>query len=191
MNEMPQFWMIKTTPGDNLQLSYWPDFCGEQVVAIGWEKITVNPTVTALANLKIDVAKSYPGSKQHIDYIASTIWGFARDWQEGDVAIICRGWAANQAKDVHLYGFAIVRGFFYDPKPRWQWKFKRKARIRCIDADVPVSLFQNMLGAARQTTHRIQPIRFQNFSNAIKQRFPNLWGDLIIANNSVKFWDEP
>lgn len=124
--------------------NYWPLFIEEGVVAIGCPKINTNPLTASEVELRNEIAR-FPEYRDP-DAAARGLKKFAQ-LQPGDLLLICDGYAPNQAKDVHIYGFARVEGPFMDgPRHDDDWRFKHKAVVQAIDRDVPKDLIAVALG---------------------------------------------
>ena len=108
-----QCWLIKTTEGGPGYRDHWDDFQSEKVVAVGWQAIKHDPA-------QFETLEHYQ-SRIKSKYAASIIYKFAHDWQEGDTAIICTGFAANQRKDVYLYGIANIGKYYFEKSSSW-WR---------------------------------------------------------------------
>ncbi len=131
----------------------------------GWPAIKYDPSVfKSLEQYRKQINSKY---KWNTDFATSTIFKFAHEWRENDIALICTGYAPNQTKDVYVNGMARIGKYFYDKKSQW-WRFKRQAFITPIDRYVPIKLFQKFLiKSARQTTHG--PFSQNNFHAFLKK----------------------
>lgn len=145
-------WIIKTTEGGPGNIDHWLNFQEEKVVAVGWRIVKYDP-------MQFKSREEYRKLMNsnfvdwNVRHAASTIYNFAHEWQVGDTAIICTGYAPNQTKDVYLYGVAKIGRYFYDKSSLW-WRFKRQAEITLIEQKVPISIFKKYLGgSSRQTIH--------------------------------------
>ena len=82
---------------------------------------------------------------------------------EGDEVFLCQGYAGNQEKDVHVYGFAKVKGpAYYDEHSMW-WYIKRQADVWEVQhRQVPVVSLRNTLnkGSLTHAIHEISEISF-------------------------------
>lgn len=166
----PQCWIIKTTEGGPGYPDHWDDFQSEKVVAVGWPAIKYDPAQFESFELYLRHLKSK--YKWDTRYGASTIYKFAHEWQAGDIAIICTGYAANQTKDVYLYGIAKIGRYYFDKSSSW-WSFKRNADITLIERNIPIDIFKKTLGGSlRQTIHGpFSDEQFQKFKKAIGIRY--------------------
>src|ERR1035441_4397978 len=169
MNEKPRYWAIKTTEGGSGQNDHWREFLDEQVVAVGWKPVKINPDqfrdrrnqfidkVVDRYGRTLRAGGSSPG------YAARTIYKFANEWREGDVALICAGYRPNQTKPVRIYGIARVGAFFFDRHLKW-WAFKREAEITPIDEYVAVRHLIPIFGESmRLTIHPRSEAQFRRF----------------------------
>jgi hypothetical protein len=167
------YWLIKTTEGGPGFTDHWADFLSEKVVAVGWPAIKNDPSQFD----SIEQYRQHLKSKYRWDttFASSIIFKFAHEWQEGDIAIICTGYAPNQTKDVYVNGIALIRKYFYDKKSQW-WHFKRHAVITPIDRDIPVKKFQKfIIRSARQTIHGpFSRDKFHAFMNEVDITDPEI-----------------
>lgn len=145
-------WLLKTTRGPTGP-SHWPQFQEEGVVAIGWQELQQDPSQLSDEQLHEQLQRVFRGVRQPVCHIVRQIRDFQQRWQDGDLAIICRGWAPNQSKPVLLYGFAREGRFQFD-YPSW-CHMKREAVLQSVEARIPVRVFSQTLGmgSARQTIH--------------------------------------
>ena len=121
------YWALKTTSGKTGK-QHWPSFLAESVIAVGWADIPVDPSKVDDDKLRAAIAKTYPDDD--VSGAAKKIRRFV-DLKGGDIVVLCRGYAANQSKNVHIYGLARVTGAFRDDKKtRWDWRFKHNAVIQ-------------------------------------------------------------
>lgn len=167
----PRYWLIKTTEGGPGFTDHWADFLSEKVVAVGWPAIKYDPSqFEHLEQYRKQIKAKY---KWDTSFASSTIFKFAHEWQENDIAIICTGYAPNQTKDVYINGIARIGKYFYDKKSKW-WRFKRQAVITPLDRYVPIKIFQKFLiKSSRQTIHGpFSQHKFQAFVNEIGCRLP-------------------
>jgi hypothetical protein len=145
-------WVIKTIEGGPGNIDHWDNFQNEAVVAVGWQSIRDDPMSfdSFEAYFEHLSSKKYRWNCRHA---ASTIYKFAKEWQDGDIALICTGYAPNQTKDVYLYGIAEGGSYFFDGSSKW-WRFKRHAKIMPVEQYVPVDLMRKIFGGSlMQTIH--------------------------------------
>ncbi len=109
----PTYWAIKTTEGGgDHSPEHWPMFERENVVAIGWEKVSINPADVDDVDLLAAVKAAYPGKKPGTDsFSVRTIRDFV-DIPNDSIILVCRGYTQNQRDHlpVHIYAFARVTG---------------------------------------------------------------------------------
>jgi len=152
-------WIIKTTEGGPRRANHWEDFQDECVVAVGWSLIRydprdfVNRREQFIQQVKAKYGKAFVQWRGKPGHAASTIYKFANEWQNDDIAIICTGYAPNQTKEVFIYGVASVSQFSFDKRSKW-WTFKRDADITSIKEWVPVRQLRPIFGGSlRKTIH--------------------------------------
>lgn len=170
---MRKYWALKTRedidPEHGDYHPCWENFKSEGVIAIGWK---LSPEFHKSRSILEDVAfddlvkdlksTSYhertPRADRQAKIAANTILKFTNEVSVGDRVLLCQGYAANQRKDVYIYGFAQVDGpTKYDEDSDW-WSFKRKAKIGfIIEAEVTKGFLAEILkkGSLRQTLHKI------------------------------------
>ena len=180
-----QYWVIKTTEGGPSYTDHWKDFQAEKVVGLGWSDIEDDPTKFS----NYQEFFEYLDSKYdwNVHHAARTIYTFARKWQVGDIALICRGYSPNQKKDVYLYGRALITGkYFYDHNSEW-WAHKRKAKIRPIERYIPLNIFVDTFGGAMLSTVHgpFSEEQFREFSKEVKGLYPELWKEPFTENEPV------
>lgn len=158
----PGYYVLKTTEGDNGP-NHWLDFVREGVVAIGWTNVRRDPL--RMTNPQLDVVVG-PAARRLIRHF--------QNMPNDSLALICRGYAPNQRSRVHVYGIARVTGPFYmDPRPRWNWRFKRSAVIQPIYQDVARATIARALAlhGSRLTIHNLDRPPIQGLG---QQKFNNL-----------------
>jgi hypothetical protein len=153
-----EHWAIKTTSGGSDSLEHWPKFRRENMVAIGWEDLDVNPANVTSHQLRVAVARSFPHYRpRQIDFAINTIQKFI-EMPDGSIILVCRGYSPNQEKPVHIYAFARITGKFRAYAPNGQeWRFKRPAVIQEIGEALPPATVAKALGkdSLRQTMHAL------------------------------------
>lgn len=166
----PNFWVLKTRSGKTWT-DYWQKFKSEEVVAIGWERLTLDPSSSTRDQIERQLDKVYDddevGSPSRA---AGTILKFVNQWEEGDLVLLCRGFPSNAYRDVFFYGYARVEGdFFFDEKDP-QRKFKRPATLQEVEIRLPKDLYvetlerQSLIG----TMHKLTAEQFSNFRDQVK-----------------------
>ena len=160
----PRYWALKSTSGPTGE-PHWASFVAESVIAIGWEKINVDPCNVSEAQLSKAIAAAYP-KKDDPKHAASTIKKFV-DLNIDDIVLICRGYKHDQKKPVHIHGVARVTGKFRnDRSSNWRWRFKHDAVIQVIDMFLPKDVVANALekGTLMQTIHQLDRSKFERLT---------------------------
>ncbi len=157
----PSYWAIKTSEGGGKNSKeHWSMFEREKVVAIGWERVAIDPSRVNAAELLVAVHAAYPDNKPGADNFAvRTI----RDFVElpiDSLMMICRGYTPNQSdgKSVQVYAFARVTGqLMAVPYVAGQWRFRRPAMLQGIYKTLSVGVMRDLLklGSLRQTMHQL------------------------------------
>jgi len=153
------YWILKTSAGAEGR-SYWPEFKGERVVAIGWEDIALNPLEASEEDMKRAIASAYPDD---VKRTLSKVMAFCRRFWPGDRILVIRGFTALQSTEVFVYGLATVWGdFIFDADSHW-WKYKMGAFIEPVERGVPAREMRHLLGMGTclQTIHAIDWARFR------------------------------
>ncbi len=174
-------WVIKTTkggPGEKGEGDYWDNFLLENVVALGWPELDKNPTDYNYNDFLHEVRSCYPEEENregdnNVGHIASTIYSFACCWQSGDIAIACEGYTPMQFKDVLVRGIATVGDFYFDQQPKWEWRFKRKAKIVPLNVRISKRVFVEAFGckSMRLTIHGPFTLKqFEKFTKGIHEK---------------------
>ena len=123
-----KYWVLKTREGRG-GCDYWNCFLSEDVIAIGWNDIDVRPDGVSHEELVDSLRETYGYSERQATVAANTIRKFV-EISIYDKVLLCRGYAPNQVKKVHLYGTALVTGPFIDcASKNWKWRFRHKAKI--------------------------------------------------------------
>ena len=87
-------------------------FLAENVVAVGWEALPIDPSKVSDPQLRAAIKETYPKDPDmSVDIAAKSIRKFV-DIEIDDIVLICRGYTSNQKKDVHIHGIARVTGPF-------------------------------------------------------------------------------
>jgi HKD family nuclease len=157
----PACFVLKSTEGSGPDARrHWPMFESEQVIAIGWETVAIDPSTVTDDDLwaAVDAAYSHlkPRSK---DFAVRTIRDFV-NMPVGSIVIVCHGYASNASDGnlVHIYAFARVSGSF-TPTPfvPGEWRFRRSVILQVVDASLTVGVMRKLLGAGSlmQTLHRV------------------------------------
>lgn len=161
-----RFWALKTTAGA-YGPQHWMDFLAEDVIAIGWSDIDVDPSIVTDDELRNTVRRIY--SKRDANRVVKQIRRFV-DLSIGDLVLVCRGYPPNSTADVHIYGIARVTGeFIADTKSSW-WKFKHKAVIQVIDQNMPQRVVARALkkDSLMETIHELSPEQFEGFAKELR-----------------------
>jgi len=157
------YWALKTTAGP-IGKQHWPSFLAEQVIAVGWHDLPVDPSKVSDAQLRAAIKKTY--SNEDVGGAAKKIRKFV-DLKVGDIVVLCRGYAPMQQKAVHIYGLARVTGPFRDDRrTKWDWRFKHDAVIQVVDLKVPRSIVASALGkkSMMQTIHDLGKAGFERLA---------------------------
>ena len=167
--QKPKCWILKTTGGGFLKNDQWDKFIAENVVAVGWRHLMVNPRkYRSKDEYKAYLKTKYPSDNSHA---ANITYNFSHI-PPHDLIIIARGYKPFQKKPVRIYGIAEAGTFKIDEKSDW-WKFKRKTHIFPLRDDfvIPqpemVKIFKRK--SLLQTLHGPFPFsNFDRFCKAIK-----------------------
>ena len=168
-----KYWVLKSREGRG-GCDYWNCFLSEGVIAIGWNDIDVRPDGVSHEELVDSLRETYGYSERQATVAANTIRKFV-EISIDDKVLLCRGYAPNQVKKVHLYGTALVTGPFEDHDSEgWSWRFRHKAKIdetfRPNGKDVPKEFLVQRLQSAKtkkplksllQTLHEISKEGFE------------------------------
>lgn len=164
------YWALKTTSGSTGE-PHWPMFLAENVVAVGWEALPIDPSKVSDAQLRAAIRETYPDDPDmSVDIAAKSIRKFV-DLEIDDIVLICRGYTPNQKKTVHIYGIARVIGpFRAERKKKGQWRFKHDAVIQEINIDLPRDRVATALGkeSLRQTIHALTRADFDRLAGELK-----------------------
>lgn len=164
------YWILKTTEGSGGP-SNWHNFLAEDVVAIGWSEIAVDPRDVNDAELVAAIQSAYPERAK--DKSAQQGARMVRKFQRmarGDYVVIAQGYAKHrdetEQRHVHLYGYGRVAGEFdWDRKSSW-FGFKRASLLQPINEDIPKQLFVTAFGgreSMRETIHEADEKSFRAF----------------------------
>ena len=125
----PGYWALKTTSGSTGQ-QHWPMFLAENVVAVGWEDLPVDPSKVSDVQLRAAIKETYPDdSNMSVNIAVMSIKKFVSLDNE-DIVLLCRGYTSAQKKDVRIHGVARVIGpFRAERRRRGHWRFKHDAVI--------------------------------------------------------------
>jgi hypothetical protein len=160
------YWALKTTEGGSGP-SHWQDFLAEDVIAIGWPDIRLDPSAVSRSALEAALDRAYP-QEDAVRAAKKILWFVDMDIR--DLVLVCRGYAPRQTTDVHIHGVARVEGpFRYEAESPW-WLFKRKASIQVIDQRLPLEVIVRALekGSLMETIHKLKPEEFGAFAEVIR-----------------------
>lgn len=169
------FWALKTTEG-SYGTSHWQDFQAENVIAIGWPGLGVNPSRVTDKELARALTRSYPRYKKKprgTARVISKMRMFIDEMGEGDLVLICRGYPSQSKVKVHIFGIARVLGpFFEDTKSSW-WRFKRRVAIQVIEQKIPRSILASTIerDSLRETIHNLDQQPFERALGLFADRF--------------------
>lgn len=159
-----EYWAIKTTVGSS-GVNHWRHFLSESVVAIGWEKLGVDPSRLDDKELFAIIEKTYPTLNPH--HALKTIRNFINMADEA-ILLICKGFVANQKKSVDIHGFArITGGFTFDPNSTW-WKYKREVVIQEVKSSIARDSIARALGKGT-SMHTLECIKRDGFEAVAKE----------------------
>lgn len=167
------FWVLKTRHGDTWA-DYWQKFKSEEIVAIGWEELTLNPAQSTKNEIRQQLDNVYSDDEVgRPARAAGLICRFVDQWEEGDLALLCRGFPGNHSGDVFFYGYARIEGDFFVDETDQQRKFKRPAAIQKVEIDLPKELYVQALdrGSMMETMHDLTEEQFYDFSNRVEKRY--------------------
>ena len=173
-DQIQNYWVLKTTEGSH-GISRWREFVKERVISIGWNEVVailrnedgLGPTEYTRDSLNAAADRWGNGEHSHVTcrHAAKSLHWFSRKFSIGDRILLCRGYAANQLADVHLYGFAIVDGDVVDDATSDWWNLKRSAVLRRKEINIPRVIFANALqkNSLLHTIHRISSEEYEDF----------------------------
>ncbi|WP_263351052.1 hypothetical protein [Acidicapsa acidisoli] len=165
------YWALKTTSGSTGE-QHWPMFMAENVVAIGWEDLPVDPSKVSNTELRAALEETYEDdSSRGVSVAVDLIEKFVR-LKNGDIVLLCRGYTAAQKKDVHIHGVARVIGpFRAERRKKGKWRFKHDAVIQEINMDLPRDLVADALGkqSLRRTIHALTKADFDQLAAMLKE----------------------
>jgi HKD family nuclease len=162
-----RYWALKTTSGSTGE-QHWPSLLAENVIAIGWSGIKVDPSKVSYPRLRAAIEETY--KDEDANGAANKIKKFV-ELGIGDVILLCRGYNATQEKDVHIHGFARVTGpFRFDRRSRW-WRFKHDAAIQVVNMDFPRQVVASALGkeTLMQAIHELSNSGFGRLTKELKK----------------------
>jgi hypothetical protein len=175
-----RYWILKTTEGGPHFQDHWEDFQKERVVAVGWPIMKKDPRSFSDSTFYHGALPPRIRAEKWSKHAANTLWIFGNEWDTDDIAIICVGYAPNQRKDVHLYGYACVTGALrVDLKSTW-WVFKRPARVFPIEKSVRLRTFRRIFGDSMlRTIHGpLSQNQFDAFRGEIEALYPGVFREL-------------
>jgi HKD family nuclease len=162
-----RYWALKTTTGA-YGGQHWSDFLAEDVIAIGWRGLGLNPSVASDGELRQAVRRAYPdrGANRAVKKIRRFI-----ELRVGDLVLVCRGYPPNSTADVHIYGVARVAGPFVDDSASSWWRFKHPAVIQVIDQKMPRHIVARGLNrdSLMETIHELEPGSFKDLVKALRE----------------------
>lgn len=161
------YWAMKTSPGPGAP-SYWPRFLADDVVAIGWADIPIDPRTAPMPELAAAIQARYPDrAKPKSAEQGARMVGYFRSMEPGHRVIICRGYTGTDrdGAPIHLYGLGRVVGEFdWDHQSEW-FGCQRAALLQNIDQPVPRRVFTEGLGmgSLRETIHSLDKSAWDDF----------------------------
>lgn len=169
-----QHWVLKTRSGHTGE-DHWSAFQAEQVLAIGWDDIKVNPALVSEAQLRADVQRAYPSyGARKVARVATKLRRF-HNMRPGDRVLILRGYNVQQ-DEVFIYGVARVEGpAFEDSGSRW-WRFKYPALIQPLEIEISRDVVAKALGKKTllEAIHEIDGKAFDSLAQALRQETGNV-----------------
>ncbi len=190
---MSRYWVLKTTDDGDIDPTtgeareHWEDFQRERVIAIGWAP---SPELQRKRNNLDDITRAEwirdlfaytytDGTSEDRERRARNacpkILKFINEMSTGDGVFLCQGYAGNQGKDVHTYGFAKIKDrTSCDGHSTW-WYIKRQAYVWEREDEVPVAILREVLGkgALRQVVHEISEISFYEVCRLLGFSYPD------------------
>ncbi len=166
------FWILKTRSGNTWE-DYWQKFKSEEVVAIGWEKLSLNPAKSTKDEITRQLSEVYTDEEVgRPARAAGLIRRFVDQWEVGDLVLLCRGFPGNASGDVFFYGYARVEGDFFVDENDSQRKFKRPATIQKVEIGLPKELYVQALdrGSLMETIHEATEEQFYSFTDRLENR---------------------
>ena len=165
------FWILKTRSGSDM-MEHWDEFLAENVLAIGWEDIKVDPSNVSDDELRKSLFATYEDyAPRQADAAVANIRAFV-SLKENDIVIVCRGYPSNQQRPVHVYALARVTGpFRADPYNGRKWRFKHKAAIQPVGIDLPKEEVASALkkDSLMQTIHESDRESFERFAKLLQR----------------------
>jgi 5-methylcytosine-specific restriction endonuclease McrA len=164
INQEPNCWILKTTSGGLRKNDHWEQFIAENVVAVGWGNLLINPIgYRSESEYKAALNRKYSWDTTHA---AKTIYTFSHIPAD-DLIIIARGYKPSQILPVDIYGIAQAGNFKFDEKSNW-WKFKRCTQIFSLNGSLPQPAMAKIFGISSclQTLHG--PFSFSIFDRFCK-----------------------
>lgn len=158
---IPNYWVLKTTEGAGGK-SYWHQFLEEDVIAIGWKELSIDPAEVSHQELISALKSVWDYTARQCSIAANTIREFTHDVRPGDMVVISGGYPPNSEKDVYIYGVARVTGEFRETKGPG-WRYIHDANIQIIERYFPKSLLVSCLHrqSLLKTIHRIDQAGFE------------------------------
>lgn len=164
------YWALKATAGQYGE-SHWEQFKTEQVVAIGWQGLPVDPASVSDDELYDAYRSRYPGDSVRATQIAiRTIRAFIA-LKMDDIVVVCRGYSAPSGDVVYINGLARVTGKFRaDPPTKAGWRFIHPAVIQPLEFELPKS---DMVKAFHKqslmlTLHKLNQAAFDRFAELLR-----------------------
>ncbi len=165
---------------DEGRVSFWPNFCEDKVIAIGWERIWedcgLDPGKATPAEISAALVHLWPHPDENPDKrdtwpgrIAMKIKSFA-DLSAGYLVLICNGYPANAKAPVKIYGYARVNGPIQIIRAgTWPWLFKHPAAIQRVERDVSKQVVVEALRkrSLLETIHKLEQGAISRLAKAI------------------------
>ena len=160
------YWALKTTSG-KLGKSHWPQFLEENVLAIGWSGIPVDPSKVSDEKLAKALHDTYPDDS--VGFSVKKIREFV-SMKNDDLVVICRGYSTPNNHPVFIHGLARVTGpFRADPMVEGKWRFKHPAVIQPLEIELPKDLVSKAfgMGSLMHTIHQLDAAAFDRFRKVL------------------------
>lgn len=187
---MPRYWVLKTTddgdidPATGEAREHWGEFLNKQVVAIGWKPSPElhqrkrNPTKITpeewLEDLTSHTYANYKNRDARARNARPKILKFIHEMSADNGVFLCRGYNATQDKDVHVYGFAKIKGQACYDEGLTRWPIQRQASVWEVEREVSVVSLREMLAksALTQTIHEISETSFRTMCRLLDFSYP-------------------
>jgi hypothetical protein len=168
----PNFWVLKTRSGKTWA-DFWQKFKSEEIVAIGWEQLSLDPSNSSREEIERQLRTVYDEEEEGSpSRSAATILKFVDQWEKGDLVLLCMGFPANASSDIYFYGYARIEGDFFVDEDDTERKFKRPATLQDVEIHLPKDLYTEALqrGSLIGTMHGLTEEQSFNFSGRVEAK---------------------